>query len=78
MEITSRFPQLEDSVNSQFSYTFDKLFQCTKILGKVPGELYNPQGVAIHPSTNYIYIAEGGISSDFARISIFFRFGKIS
>ena len=40
--------------------------------GKAPGDLWNPNGVAIDGKTNLIYVAEG---SDFCRISIFSESG---
>ena len=44
--------------------------------GKAPSELWNPLGVAIDPNTNHIYVAEGGVFSDFARVSIFSDTGE--
>ena len=44
--------------------------------GKAPGELWSPGGVAINPATNHIYVAEGGLSPNFARVSIFSESGE--
>ena len=44
--------------------------------GRAPGELWNPNGVAIDPATNHIYVAEGGIFPIFARVSIFSESGE--
>ena len=44
--------------------------------GKAPGELWFPPGVAIDPTTNHIYVAEGGWKSNFARVSIFSETGE--
>ena len=42
-------------------------------IGRAPGELYNPRGVAIDENTNLIYIAEGEGS---CRVSIFSETGE--
>ena len=42
--------------------------------GKAPGKLCYPNGVAIDPATNHIYVAEG--SCGFARVSIFSKSGE--
>ena len=42
--------------------------------GKAPGELWDPNCVAIDPATNHIYVAEGGFN--FARVSIFSESGE--
>ena len=39
--------------------------------GKAPGELWYPNTVAIDRNSNHIYVAEGEILDNFARISIF-------
>ena len=39
--------------------------------GKDPGELHNPSAVAIDRNSNHIYVAEGDLYGNFARISIF-------
>ena len=39
--------------------------------GKAPGELHNPNAVAIDRNSNHIYVAEGSLLGNFARISIF-------
>ena len=44
--------------------------------GKAPGELWWPHGVAIELSTNHIYVAEGDIFENFARVSIFSESGE--
>ena len=44
--------------------------------GEAPGELCNPRGVAVNPATNYIYIAEGDIFPNSARVSIFSESGE--
>ena len=44
--------------------------------GKAPEELWSPQGIATDPATNHIYIAEGGIYPNFARVSIFSESGE--
>ena len=41
-------------------------------IGKAPGELYNPEAVAID-TNNHIFIAEGSVSKSHARISVFQR-----
>ena len=42
--------------------------------GKAPGELCWPEGVAIDPTTNHIYVAEG--VHNFTRVSIFSETGE--
>ena len=44
--------------------------------GKAPGELWYPRGVVIDPATNHIYVAEGNIFDNFARVSIFSECGE--
>ena len=44
--------------------------------GKAPGELWIPHGVAIDLVTNHIYVAEGDIFPNFARVSIFSESGE--
>ena len=39
--------------------------------GRAPGELWSPHAVAIDSITNYIYVTEGTMLSEFPRISIF-------
>ena len=43
--------------------------------GKAPGELCFPESVAIDPTTNHIYVAEGDLPN-FARVSIFSETGE--
>ena len=57
------------------SHPVDHLTAVAKI-GKAPGELWCPRGVAIDPVTNHIYVAEGGLNYNFARVSIFSESGK--
>ena len=42
--------------------------------GKAPGELWCPHGIAIDPTTNHIYVAEG--VHNFTRVSIFSETGE--
>ena len=42
--------------------------------GRESGELWYPRGVAIDPTTNHIYVAEGDVN--FPKVSIFSEFGE--
>ena len=44
--------------------------------GQAPGELWYPNGAAIDPTTNHIYVAEGDFMPNFARVSIFSETGE--
>ena len=44
--------------------------------GRTPGKLWYPRSVAIDPTTNHIYVAEGGVFPNFARVSIFSETGE--
>ena len=67
--------QLVDPVEIHKYHSIDHL-TAVGIQGKAHGELWNARGVAIHPVTNDIYIAEGGINPNFARVSIFSKSGE--
>ena len=46
------------------------------VSGTATGELWGPRGVAINPSNNHIFVAEGRLSPKFARLSIFSETGE--
>ena len=60
------------NIEVHLSPVFDHVVACAPI-GRAAGELYYPHGVAVDPSSNYIYVAEGNRLSHFkyTRVSIF-------
>ena len=76
--MASRFPEIaiaEDSAETELNYTFDHLIACAN-KGRASGDLWHPHGVAIEPTTNRIYVAEGGVADGFARVSVFSESGE--
>ena len=71
------FPQTVDPAETHINYCFDHLIACVE-KGQAPGELWNPNGVAIDSNNNQIYVTEGyyGFRDSFARVSIFSETGE--
>ena len=67
-------PQPLDPVEVDINEGFNHVVACART-GFAPGNLYYPRCVAIDPATNDIYIAEGGLFHNFARVSIFSESG---
>ena len=82
IRMANRFPDIPRTVdpegihNDYYKY-FDLLVACVDN-GQAPGELWNPNGVAIDSNNNQIYVTEGyyGFRDSFARVSIFSETGE--
>ena len=77
-----RFHDIPQAVDPETrnDYYFDHLVACVKE-GQAPGELWNPNGVAIDHNNNQIYVAEGlyirlRFIRSIARVSIFSETGE--
>ena len=73
-------PQTVDHAETRINHLFGHLIACVKV-GRAPGELSYPKGVAIDSNSNHIYVAEGfylgeGNTDNIARVSVFSETGE--
>ena len=62
-------------VEIHIDVVFDHVTACAKS-GTAHGTLMCPHGVALDPLTNHIYVAEGDVLTNFARVSVFSESGE--